>query len=301
MKDNTAEELLAEARNLTDARLAARARRLLQSPGGRDGEALAYALGTAGKRVRAALVLAGYRAAGGMLPGIAAVAAAVEIVHTYSLVHDDLPCMDDDAQRRGRPTTHVGSTFLRRHARDSSWCRWPSKSSWTAPALLGLDPGTSAGWPGCCSRRAGSAGWSAASGSTWKPKDGALDLAEAGRDPRRKTGALIEAACALGALAAGGAGGDGRDAHRDIGREIGSPSRSPTTCSTPPQRRKSWGKTAGRDATLEKATYVSVLGAEGARQEALHHAQAGRAALGEGGVPNDTLLTLAGYIVQRRS
>ena len=103
----TTEALLAEARALTDARLAARAERLRRVPGGTDGAALAYALGTSGKRVRPALVLASYRAAGGDHPGIAGVAAAVEIVHTYSLVHDDLPCMDDDAQRRGRPTVHV--------------------------------------------------------------------------------------------------------------------------------------------------------------------------------------------------
>ena len=73
---------------------------------GRTGEALAYALNTPGKRVRAALVLAAYRSVGGVSPAIAAVAAAVETVHTYSLVHDDLPCMDDDDLRRGRPTTH---------------------------------------------------------------------------------------------------------------------------------------------------------------------------------------------------
>ena len=99
--------LLAEARALTDARLALRAAQLRKTPGGRDGEALAYALGTTGKRVRPALVLASYRTAGGRSRAIAGIAAAVEIVHTYSLVHDDLPCMDNDAQRRGRPTTHV--------------------------------------------------------------------------------------------------------------------------------------------------------------------------------------------------
>jgi farnesyl diphosphate synthase len=61
------------------------------------------------------------------------------------------------------------------------------------------------------------------------------------------------------------------------------------------------GKTAGRDATLAKATYVSVLGQEDARREALRHAEAARAALDAGGVRSETLLTLAGYIVKRRS
>src|SRR5262249_15879050 len=73
---------------------------------GELGRALAYALRSPGKRVRPALLLAAYRAAGGTAAGIAGVATAIEIVHTYSLVHDDLPCMDDDDVRRGRPTTH---------------------------------------------------------------------------------------------------------------------------------------------------------------------------------------------------
>src|SRR5512135_16473 len=83
--------LLAEARHLVDAELDRCARRLdADVPG---------ALGPA-------LVLAAYRAAGGRSDAIAGVATAVEIVHTYSLVHDDLPCMDNDDMRRGRPTTH---------------------------------------------------------------------------------------------------------------------------------------------------------------------------------------------------
>src|SRR5688572_11477248 len=87
--------LLAEARERTDAILGRWADQLRAEVGGRDGEALDYALRTPGKRVRAALVVAAYRAAGGTSPAIDGVAAAVEIVHTYSLVHDDLPCMDD--------------------------------------------------------------------------------------------------------------------------------------------------------------------------------------------------------------
>jgi geranylgeranyl pyrophosphate synthase len=103
----SATDLLSEARDLTDRILDRWARRLGDEVPGRDGEALAYALATPGKRVRAALLLASYRAVGGESEAVAEVAAAVETVHTYSLVHDDLPCMDDDALRRGRPTTHV--------------------------------------------------------------------------------------------------------------------------------------------------------------------------------------------------
>src|SRR5215207_11595655 len=101
-----ATDLLLEAREAIDTLLGDWSERLGAEVGGREGQALAYALRTPGKRVRAALLLAAYRAAGGESPAIDGVAAAVETVHTYSLVHDDLPCMDDDDLRRGRPTTH---------------------------------------------------------------------------------------------------------------------------------------------------------------------------------------------------
>src|SRR5690348_3544337 len=65
-----------------------------------------YSLLGAGKRLRPTLVFASYEASGGTSVGIAELAAAVEVIHAYSLVHDDLPCMDDDDVRRGRPTTH---------------------------------------------------------------------------------------------------------------------------------------------------------------------------------------------------
>ncbi|HEV2084705.1 MAG TPA: polyprenyl synthetase family protein, partial [Gemmatimonadales bacterium] len=96
-----ATDLLLEVREAIDTLLGDWSERLGAEIGGRDGQALAYALKTPGKRVRAALVLAAYRSVGGRSPNIAGVAAAVETVHTYSLVHDDLPCMDDDDLRRG--------------------------------------------------------------------------------------------------------------------------------------------------------------------------------------------------------
>ena len=300
MKYNTAEELLAEARDLTDARLAARARRLLQSPGGRDGEALAYALETAGKRVRPALVLASYRAAGGRAPGIAAIAAAVEIVHTYSLVHDDLPCMDDDAQRRGRPTTHVAYDVAT--ATRAGFVMVPVAVEELADgaALLGLDAARLGRMAGILLEASGIRGMVGGQWLDLEAEGRSLDLTELVGIHRRKTGALIEAACVLGALAA--RGDEAMVATLTAyGREIGVAFQIADDLLDATATSEELGKTAGRDATLEKATYVSVLGQEGARQEALRHAQAAGSALRDGGVTNGTLLTLAGYIVQRRS
>ena len=106
MESQYLHSLLADARERVDTLLDAWSERVQTIVPGRTGQALGYALTTPGKRVRAALLMAAYRSVGGVSPAIAAVATAVETVHTYSLVHDDLPCMDDDDLRRGRPTTH---------------------------------------------------------------------------------------------------------------------------------------------------------------------------------------------------
>jgi len=300
MSPDSAEVLLTEARTLTDARLASRADRLRQSPGGQDGAALAYALGTAGKRVRPALVLASYRAAGGRDAGIAGIATAVEIVHTYSLVHDDLPCMDDDDQRRGRPTTHV--QFDVPIATRAGFALVPVAVEELADGAeeLGLDSGRLGRMGRILLEASGIRGMV---GGQW------LDLEAEGRDlglaelveiHRRKTGALIEAACALGALAAG----DDESMLATLtayGREIGLAFQIADDLLDATATTEELGKTAGRDATLAKATYVSVLGQDGARREALRHAQAAGTALEAGGVQSETLLTLAGYIVKRRS
>jgi geranylgeranyl pyrophosphate synthase len=199
MSPDSAEDLLTEARTLTDARLVSRADRLRRAPGGRDGEALAYALGTAGKRVRPALVLACYRAAGGKKAGIAGIATAVEIVHTYSLVHDDLPCMDDDDLRRGRATVHiafgegaavlVGDALLTEAFAVLARAPWGAQTRIDAVRLLA----DAAGHRGMVGGQAADIGLGGAT-TTLE----ALQELHAG-----KTGALISAAVQLGGLAAG--------------------------------------------------------------------------------------------------
>ncbi len=300
MTAESAEALLGEARAWTDARLAARAKRLRALHVGQDGEALSYALGTSGKRVRAALVLASYRAAGGASPAVAGIAAAVEIVHTYSLVHDDLPCMDDDAQRRGRPTTHI--RFDVPTATRAGFVLVPVavEELCEAAGALGLGAATLGRMADILLEASGIRGMV---GGQW------LDLEAERRTPgladlmeihRRKTGALIEAACVLGAAAAG-ADDAMIAALTAFGREIGLAFQIADDLLDATGTSEQLGKTAGRDATLRKATYVSALGVAGARREAYRHADAACEALRQGGVVSGTLESLAGYIVQRRS
>lgn len=292
--------LLAEARALTDARLALRAEQLRKNPGGRDGEALAYALGTTGKRVRPALVLASYRTAGGNSPGIAGIAAAVEIVHTYSLVHDDLPCMDNDAQRRGRPTTHIH--FDVATATRAGFLLVPVAVEELAAAAseLRLDHKLLGRMGEILLEASGIRGMVGGQWLDLEAEGKALGLAGLVEIHRRKTGALIQAACVLGALAAG-APEPTVTALTRYGRAIGLAFQIADDLLDATATTEQLGKTAGRDATLAKATYVSVLGLEGARREAARHADLARQALSEGGVESGTLGALAGYIVQRSS
>jgi len=228
------------------------------------------------------------------------VAAAVEIVHTYSLVHDDLPCMDDDAQRRGRPTVHV--QFDVPTATRVGFLLVPVAIEELALAAqeLGLSDAVLGRMAELLLEASGIRGMVA---GQW------LDLEAEGREPslaelveihRRKTGALIEAACVLGGLAAGAAA-PMLDALRAYGAEIGLAFQIADDLLDATATSEQLGKTAGRDAKLAKATYVSVLGVERAREEALRHADQACAALHDAGVASETLTSLADYIVQRTS
>ena len=292
--------LLASARERVDALLDAWSERVQTIVPGRTGEALGYALTTPGKRVRAALVMSAYQSVGGVSPAIAAVAAAVETVHTYSLVHDDLPCMDDDDLRRGRPTTHrvydvppatrdgfllvpVAALVLSHAARD-----------------LVLQPPTL----GRMARELfESGGIEGMVGGQW------LDLEAEGRSldhdgliavHRGKTGALIRAACILGGIAAE-APDAAISALGDYGQEIGLAFQIADDLLDVTGTSATLGKTAGRDAALAKSTYVSVLGVERARSEAAALASHAIRHLEQAGIAAGVLGALAQYIVSRES
>jgi geranylgeranyl pyrophosphate synthase len=296
----SAAALLAEAREGCEARLAELARRARAWRPGAEGGALAYALVTPGKRVRAALVLAGYRAAGGRAPGIGGVMAAVETVHAYSLVHDDLPCMDDDDLRRGRPTTH--RAFDVPTATRAGYLLVPVAALALAEgaAELGLDAAATGALAAELFTAGGITGMV---GGQW------LDLEAEGRSAtleglgaihRGKTGALIEAACVLGGLAAGAAPRQ-LAALRRYGADVGVAYQVADDVLDATGTSAELGKTAGRDAALAKSTYVALLGVEGATAEAARLAERAIGHLRAGGIEADALAGLAGYIVGRTS
>ena len=290
-------DLLARARTLTDARLDDCARRLARNIEGPLGAALAYALGTTGKRVRPALVLGAYRAAGGTSDeAIADVAAAVEVVHTYSLVHDDLPCMDDDDQRRGRPTTHV--TFDVPTATLAGWLLVP-----VAVELLTSTPFDPLRQAAMARTLLEAGGLRGMVGGQW------LDLAAEGRDltaeqlagiHRGKTGALIRACCELGGMAAG-ANPVQMAALTAFGQEVGLAFQVADDVLDATGSSEELGKTAGRDALLAKSTYVSLLGVEGARTEAERLVASAIARLQHSELEAEPLAGLAGFIINRKS
>jgi len=295
-----ASDVLAEARERVDALLVAWADRLEAQVGGRDGQAIGYALRAPGKRVRPALVFTCYEAAGGSHPAVAGIAAAVEIVHTYSLVHDDLPCMDDDDLRRGRPTTHRAFDVVT--ATRAGLLLVPAAALVLneASAALGLARDTLGAM---AVELLGAAGIEGMIGGQWLDLDAegrTLGLAELTEVHRGKTGRLIRAACVLAGMAACAAPPI-MTALGAFGEDIGLAFQIADDVLDATGSSETLGKTAGRDAALAKSTYVSVLGVAAARREAERLGQSALGHLAAAGLRSPTLEALAGYIVTRSS
>jgi geranylgeranyl pyrophosphate synthase len=295
-----ATDLLVEAREAIDTLLGDWSERLGAEIGGRDGQALAYALRTPGKRVRAALLLAAYRAVGGQSLGIAGIAAAVETVHAYSLVHDDLPCMDDDDLRRGRPTTH--RAFDIPSATRAGYLLVPVAARLLAVGASELELSAEA-LGRMASELFGAGGVEGMVGGQWLDLEAerrALSLGELMEVHRGKTGALIRAACVLGGMAAE-ADPEPLGALTAFGDEIGLAFQIADDVLDATGTSEELGKPVGRDAELRKSTYVVLCGIDGARREAERLARSAVAHLERGNVPSGALGALAGYIVSRSS
>jgi geranylgeranyl diphosphate synthase, type II len=266
-------------------------------PSARLHEAMRYAMQAGGKRVRPVLVLAAARLPGsGRAADPLPAAVAVECVHAYSLVHDDLPCMDNDDLRRGRPTAHrafdEATALLAGDALLTRAFAIIAESYAPDPALA----------TALVAELAGAAGSRRLVGGQMEDL-----LAEkgSGATPEglkfihlNKTAAMIEASLAMGGICAGAP-----DAAvmtlREAGRELGLAFQIVDDILDATSDTATLGKTAGKDARAGKVTYVSVHGLDAARRLARERSDSAIAALGR--VPGDTgfLVSLAESLLGR--
>jgi len=254
--------------------------------------AMRYSLFAGGKRLRPLLALGAARAVGGRPEDALAAAAALEMVHTYSLIHDDLPAMDNDDLRRGRPTSHrvfgeavavLAGDALLTHA-------FGHLAAGAVPAEVALrmvsELARAAGTPGMI-------GGQVVDTAAPPPDADTVHYIHT-----RKTGALITCAVRLGAMAGGGSPGDlaaltgyGENLGLafqivdDILGEVGDPAKT--------------GKPAGRDRDLAKVTYPAVFGLDASREEASRLLTAARAALAPFGERAAFLDGLAVFVGER--
>ncbi|MBX3613093.1 MAG: polyprenyl synthetase family protein [Burkholderiaceae bacterium] len=270
-------------------------------------EAMRYAVLGGGKRVRPMLVYAAGEAGGAPIAALDCVACAVELVHAYSLVHDDLPCMDDDVLRRGRPTVHVKyGEALAMLVGDALQAL--AFESLAAAAGHGAAAGAVAAMVAELAHAAGSQGMAGGQ---------AIDLASVGvaldRDAledmhRRKTGALLRASVRLGGLCAadGGTGAVEARARRMLALDryadaIGLAFQVVDDILDVEGDAATLGKTAGKDAQSNKPTYVSALGLDAARRLAERLREQAREAIAPLGEAGHRLAGLADLIVLRKS
>jgi geranylgeranyl pyrophosphate synthase len=294
------EDVLAVERRAIDLALARLRGSTIDSAPAGVAAAVAYALDAKGKRLRPILCVAAYRAlrGGGGSDAIYDVAAAIELVHTYSLVHDDLPCMDDDDLRRGRPTTH--RVFGARAALVAGAAMIPHAFAALdrAGIRLGLGHEARARLAGALARGAGGGGMV---GGQWldlqaeaRPVD--ADLLEGIH--RCKTGALFEASLRMGGIAAG-AEPEAVDALAGFGRALGLAFQIADDLLDVTGDSAVLGKTAGRDGALAKATFPALLGVAEARARAELAAAQAVSALDRGGIGDALLRALARFAIER--
>jgi geranylgeranyl diphosphate synthase type II len=263
--------------------------------------AVRYSLFAGGKRIRPALVIASGEAVGGARADLMPLACAVEMVHTYSLVHDDLPAMDDDDLRRGKPTSHkvfgeatailAGDALLTRAfhlmAEVPDGCdETRLRRRVRATVILGEASGTT--------------GLIGGQVTDLESEGRAIDAAALERLHRAKTGALLSA-CVRGGAVLGGADDADLDRLTRYASATGLAFQVVDDVLDATEDAEHLGKTAGKDEAAKKATYVSVHGLDAARRLAAALRQEALDAVAPLGPRGELLAALARLVVDRHS
>lgn len=268
-----------------------------ESPAGL-GAVMRYAVLDGGKRLRPLLVLAAAEAVHGDSPSALRAAVAVELIHAYSLVHDDMPCMDNDVLRRGKPTVHV------KYGEAQAMLAGDAMQALAFDVLTpdeGMPPELMSRLVRLLARAAGHDGMAGGQ---------AIDLASVGhqldeaclRDMhRRKTGVLMQASVLMGA-ACGPAGAAALAALSEYGAAVGLAFQVVDDVLDVTQDSEMLGKTAGKDVDQNKPTFVSLLGLAAARKYADDLRDQAHAALKRSGLKQAACLAcLADKIVEREN
>ena len=264
-------------------------------PGGRLSEAMRYSLMAGGKRLRPNLCLAAVEAVGGNAEDALTPACALEMIHTYSLIHDDLPAMDDDELRRGKPTCHIAFD--------------EATAILAGDALLTMAFEILASMPGCRPERcvevtrivaaaAGSCGMVQGQMLDMLSQGAALSLEQLEHLHSLKTGAMIEASLAVGGLLAGGNPLQ-IEALRAFGRRVGLAFQVVDDILNIEGDPAVMGKAAGTDQLRRKNSYPGLLGLAKSREFAQNLVHQAIEAIDEFGDRAEALRAIACYVLER--
>nr|WP_237288651.1 farnesyl diphosphate synthase [Variovorax sp. PAMC 28711] len=262
------------------------------------GDAMRYAVLDGGKRLRPLLVLAASEAVGGNGAAALRAACATELIHAYSLVHDDLPCMDNDVLRRGKPTVHVkfgeADALLAGDALQALAFELLTPEGDDVPAAM------QARLCRLLASAAGSQGMAGGQAIDLASVGLALDEAQLREMHRLKTGALLQGSVEMGAVCSATVAPATLAALRDYGGAIGLAFQVIDDILDVTADSETLGKTAGKDAASDKPTYVSLLGLDGARAQAHRLLAEALAALERSALADTAALRALAYMVVDR-
>ena len=265
---------------------------------GRLHQAMAYSCLGGGKRLRAMLVYACGQIAGAAMEQLDTPACAVEMIHAYSLIHDDLPAMDDDDLRRGRPACHIefgeALAILAGDALQTRAFEILSSGKWNE-----LAPQKRMAMVEQLATGSGSLGMAGGQALDMEATGQSVGYSELARIHGLKTGSLIEASSIIGCLAADNASDQLLADMRAYGACIGLAFQILDDILDATSSSRVLGKTSGADQSMNKATYVSILGLEAARTEAVRLAEQAARSIQGPGQNRFFLEQLANFVVTR--